>query len=90
MLLYLIDRTSKEAIYEQKYANIRSLKNLLKIISNGKLIMMSALELECCYEFACHVGAMQRVIEKCVKYADERKRFNTPISKFQAVTHKIA
>lgn len=65
-------------------------ENVLGNIGNGKLIMMTALELERCYEFACHVGAMQRVMEKCIKYAKERKQFNMPISKFQAVTHKIA
>lgn len=65
-------------------------ENLLAKIGNGSNVMTSALELERCYEFASHVGAMQRVMEKCVKYANERKQFGKPISDFQAITHKIA
>ena len=32
---------------------------------------------------------MERQLERCVRYARERKQFGQPISKFQAVSHKI-
>jgi acyl-CoA dehydrogenase len=36
------------------------------------------------------VGAMQRLIELSVAYAQEREAFGRPIGKFQAVRHKVA
>lgn len=65
-------------------------KNVLGNLNNGKNILMSALEWERCYEFACHVGAMQRVMERCITYANERKQFGKSIAEFQAISHKIA
>lgn len=65
-------------------------ENILGTLGNGKKIITAALEWERCYEFACHVGAMQRVMEEVIQYANERQQFGKPISSFQAVTHKIA
>lgn len=65
-------------------------KNILGSIETGKMILMSALEWERCYEFAPHVGAMQRVMEQCITYADGRKQCQRRISEFQAISHKIA
>lgn len=46
------------------------------------------------WERACllgsHVGAMERQLETCVRYAKTRKQFGQPIGKFQAVAHTIA
>ncbi len=64
--------------------------NVLGSINKGRNIMASALEWERCYEFACHVGAMQRVMEKCMTYVNQRKQFNKYLSEYQAITHKIA
>ncbi len=38
---------------------------------------------------ASNLGAMQRQIETCVNYANERVQFNNPIGKFQSVSNKI-
>jgi alkylation response protein AidB-like acyl-CoA dehydrogenase len=65
-------------------------ENILGSIESGKMILMSALEWERCYEFAPHVGAMQRIMEACITYANSRKQFKRSISDFQAVSHKIA
>lgn len=65
-------------------------ENLLGTRNKGKSIMASALEWERCYEFACHIGAMQRIMEKCIMYVNQRKQFNKYLSEYQAVTHKIA
>jgi alkylation response protein AidB-like acyl-CoA dehydrogenase len=35
------------------------------------------------------VGAMQRLLEKCVRYAKERKQFGQSIAKFQLVSSKL-
>lgn len=65
-------------------------ENVLGKVNSGEIVMNGALEWERCYEFACHVGAMQRVLKKCIEYANQRKQFGADLSKYQAVTHKIA
>ena len=39
---------------------------------------------------APHVGAMQRLLERSISFARERKRAGAPIGKHQAVSHRIA
>lgn len=39
---------------------------------------------------ASAVGAMQRLLERCIQYAKTRKQFGQPIGKFQLVAQKIA
>jgi alkylation response protein AidB-like acyl-CoA dehydrogenase len=39
---------------------------------------------------APHVGAMQRLLDRCLSFARERKRAGVPIGKHQAVSHRIA
>ncbi len=65
-------------------------KNILGSIESGRFILMSALEWERVFEFAPHIGAMKRLIERCVRYSDSRMQFNRNIGTFQAVSHKIA
>jgi alkylation response protein AidB-like acyl-CoA dehydrogenase len=73
------------------FNNVRVPKeNILGRVHFGTNIMTGALEWERCYEFAPHVGAMQRIMEEAFKYANDRKQFGQPISKFQAVSHKIS
>ena len=38
---------------------------------------------------ASSVGAMQRQLERCIEYAQERRQFGQPIGKFQAVSNRI-
>jgi alkylation response protein AidB-like acyl-CoA dehydrogenase len=40
--------------------------------------------------FAQYVGLMDRQIEEVVGYVKQRKQFGKPLSKFQAVAHKVA
>jgi len=35
------------------------------------------------------LGTMRRQLERCIEYAQERRQFNQPIGKFQAVSHRI-
>ncbi len=65
-------------------------ENLLGKIDNANVIMSYALEAERCYEFAPHVGAMQRIMEECIEYAETRKQFGKTIGEYQAISHKIA
>jgi hypothetical protein len=39
---------------------------------------------------ATHVGTMQWLLEKSIDYARTRRQYGQPISKFQAVSHRIA
>ncbi len=65
-------------------------ENILGNLHEGSSVLTNALEWERCYEFAPHVGAMQRVMEKCIEYVNTRKQFGKPIKEYQAVSHKIA
>lgn len=65
-------------------------ENLLGKIGGGGMILKSVLEHERCFEFACHIGAMQRVMEKCLLYTRQRRQFGKYLSEFQAITHKIS
>lgn len=65
-------------------------ENILGKFNEGSSLLTNALEWERCYEFAPHIGAMQRVMEKCIEYVNTRKQFGKPIKDYQAVSHKIA
>ncbi len=56
----------------------------------GAAIFSSEMEWERSCLFACHLGAMERQLEKCIEYARDRKQFGQSIGKFQAVSHRIA
>ncbi len=56
----------------------------------GAAIFSSEMEWERSCLFACHLGAMERQLEKCVEYAKDRKQFGQAIGKFQAVSNRIA
>lgn len=65
-------------------------ENVLGSFNMGAIIMTAALEWERCYEFAPHVGVMQRIMERCLEHVNNRKQFNKYIGENQAVSHKIA
>lgn len=65
-------------------------ENILGKLNQGSMILTVALELERCYEFAPHIGVMQRIMEKCIEQAKSRKQFGQAIENYQAVSHKIA
>lgn len=56
----------------------------------GVSIFNSSMEWERACILASHVGAMERQLEQCVKYAKERKQFGEPIGKKQSVANRIA
>lgn len=64
--------------------------DILGRAGDGSNIINLALEWERCFEFASHVGAMQRLMEKSIKYSNEREQFGKKIGEFQSVSNKIA
>ncbi len=64
--------------------------HLLGREGQGALIFNESMELERCFLPAAHLGTMERVVEKCVRYVNERSAFGNTIGKFQAVANKIA
>jgi hypothetical protein len=56
----------------------------------GVSIFNSSMEWERSCILASHVGAMQRQLETCIRYARERRQFGQPIGKFQSVANRIA
>jgi alkylation response protein AidB-like acyl-CoA dehydrogenase len=53
-------------------------------------IFQETMEWERSCLFACHIGATQRILETCVRYAKDRKQFGQSIGKFQSISNKIA
>lgn len=64
--------------------------NILGKLDFGSFILTQAIEWERCFEFAPHVGVMQRVMEQCLEQVKTRKQFGKPIGDYQAVSHKIS
>lgn len=55
----------------------------------GAKIFNDSMEWERACILGSNLGAMQRQLEVCVKYANERRQFKKPISQFQSVSNKI-
>src|SRR5262249_2246384 len=56
----------------------------------GMRIFNSAMEWERACIFAGHLGAMERLLEDCIRYAKSRRQFGQPIAKFESVADRIA
>lgn len=59
-------------------------------LGGGAQIFIHAMDWERICLFAAHVGQMERILERGVQYARTRQQFGKPISRFQAVAHKLA
>ena len=57
---------------------------------SGFKLALNALNLSRAFVATLAVGIMQRALDESVKYARERKQFNTPIIKFQMVQQMLA
>lgn len=64
-------------------------ENLLGKEGMGAVIFKSSMEWERSFILACNVGAMERQLEDCLKYAKDRRQFNRSIGKFQSVANKL-
>ena len=63
--------------------------NRLGAEGNGMAIFRETMEWERSFILAPAVGAMQRVLEQCVRYVQQRRQFGQAIGKFQAIAHKV-
>lgn len=64
-------------------------ENRLGKEGGGAAIFNDSMEWERSCILACNLGAMERQLETCIKYAKERKQFNNPIGKYQSVANKL-
>ena len=64
-------------------------ENRLGAEGAGVAIFNSSMEWERSCILASHLGAMERQLETCIKYAKERRQFGQQIGKFQSVANKI-
>ena len=64
--------------------------HLLGKEGRGHTIFQSTISWERGFLFASQVGAMERVLERCVSHARKRQQFGQSIGSFQGVSHKIA
>ncbi len=56
----------------------------------GSSIFNDSMEWERSCILGSHIGAMERQLETCIRYARERRQFSKPIGKFQSVSNRIA
>lgn len=56
----------------------------------GVSLFTQSMDWERGFVFASHIGSMARQLDQCVEYSRKRRQFDQPISKFQAVSHRIA
>lgn len=63
--------------------------NRLGVEGSGIAIFTDAMTWERTLILAPAVGTLQRILEQCVHYVQQRRQFGQAISKFQAVAHKV-
>lgn len=56
----------------------------------GVNIFNSSMEWERACILGSHIGAMERQLENCIRYARERRQFDQPIGKFQSISNRVA
>ncbi|NPV83993.1 MAG: acyl-CoA dehydrogenase [Candidatus Aminicenantes bacterium] len=64
-------------------------QNLIGREGQGTIIFNEIMEWERILFAACHLGTLTRIIETCIKYANERKQYGQQIGKFQSISNKI-
>ena len=65
-------------------------ENRLGVEGQGLFLFNNSMEWERACILGSHVGAMERQLEECVRYAKDRKQFNQPIGKFQSISNRLA
>lgn len=64
--------------------------NILGKVGSGSIIFNHSMEWERICMTGIHLGAMQRVLEKTIDFAKQRKSLGQSIAKFQSISHTIA
>jgi alkylation response protein AidB-like acyl-CoA dehydrogenase len=76
-----------ELVFEDMYVPD---SQVLGGVGGGGGLFVHSMDWERTCLFASHVGTMERLLEKAVAYARSRRQYGQPISKLQAIAHKIA
>ncbi|MFE7721999.1 L-prolyl-[peptidyl-carrier protein] dehydrogenase [Nocardia rhizosphaerihabitans] len=63
--------------------------NVLGGPGSGAAVFSGSMKWERTCLFGIYLGAMQRVLDSTIEFADERRQFGSPIGEFQAVSHRI-
>jgi alkylation response protein AidB-like acyl-CoA dehydrogenase len=66
------------------------LSNRLGREGQGAQIFKRSMQWERACLFALYLGQMERQLEQAVAYAQSRQQFGKPISKYQAISHRLA
>jgi hypothetical protein len=64
-------------------------ENRLGPIGAGVSMFNRSMEWERSFNFASHIGSMERQLEKAISFAKERRQLGRPIGKFQSVSNRI-
>jgi hypothetical protein len=64
-------------------------ENVLGSASSGMMIFQHSIEWERSFILASAIGSLQWQLDTSVDYARQREQFDQPISKFQAVSHRL-
>jgi hypothetical protein len=64
-------------------------ENRLGPIGAGVSMFNRSMEWERRFNFASHIGSMERQLEKAISFAKERRQLGRPIGKFQSVSNRI-
>jgi alkylation response protein AidB-like acyl-CoA dehydrogenase len=64
--------------------------NIIGKVGGGAPVFAESMDWERALLGACHLGSMQRLLEESIRYSRSRKQGGQLISKYQAVSHKIA
>lgn len=64
--------------------------HLLGRLGGGFGILTNVMKREILFAFILNVGEMRRRLERCVRYANQRKQFGVNIGSFQSVSNRIA
>ena len=59
-------------------------------VGSGAMVFSQTMEVERLLVMAPAIGVMERILERCVAHARQRKVGSVPIAKHQAIAHRIA
>lgn len=76
-----------EVVFDDVYVANES---ILGGVGGGSAVFNHSMEWERICLVACHIGTMQRLLERAIEYARTRSASGQPIGKFQAISHRIA
>jgi alkylation response protein AidB-like acyl-CoA dehydrogenase len=82
-------RTSpiSEVVFDEAYVPPEA---VLGKVGGGAPMFAQSMDWERALLGACHIGTMQRLLDKAVEYSRTRRQYGHPISKFQAISHRVA